>query len=110
MTKDPHTEAQKYSSEAALRSQLAIDLYAKAAALEKLALEGIEKNALRTRGILSVSYASLLSKARMFAEAEFVINQCLSDPEMPEHARVQLRELKKVVDFELIFTRTTHSR
>ncbi len=106
MTKDPHTEAQKYSSEAALRSQLkdpaAIDLYAKAAALEKLALGGLSKTALRTRGILSVSYTSLLYKARMFAEAEFAIYQCLSDPEMPDHARVQHRELLEVVGDELL--------
>jgi len=56
-------------------------LYAKAADLEKYALDQLPADRSRTRGILSVSLASLLFKARRFDEAETVIQKSLSPPD-----------------------------
>lgn len=105
-----HKKAQDLASAAALllRSNeraKARTLYARAAEHELLALKEIAADQIRTRGILMVSAASMLYKARLFDRAESTLFRFLSDEDVLAPARRQLRELLEVVWDERLLDR-----
>lgn len=76
----------------------AYNLYAVAAAEEEKALHAIDPTRRpRTWGILAVSVVSLFYKGTHYAEAERRALQFLNRNEIPDFARVQLKELLAVV-------------
>jgi hypothetical protein len=71
-------------------------LYRSAAELEVKALDSLPPDKLRTRGIIGVSAASLLFKAREFARAEELALQLLNG-RLLESAKVQLQSVLQAV-------------
>jgi len=115
MPSEKHREAEELSVAAAKemaegRLDDALKLYARAAELERAALEAIPAEKSRTRSILSVSVASLLYKAQMFEEAEIAIFRSLASQELLSWADLQLRELLQVVADERILAAELASR
>lgn len=97
-----HESAQGFAAQAELAAQQdqrveARELYEKAAALERVAFLQVSREKARTRGILAVSFVSMLYKGHLLAEAERELFKLLADDELPEMARRQLRELLEVV-------------
>lgn len=93
-----HTESERFAIEAqlALRARnavKAIELYKRAAEIERQALEQIDVSKARTRGITAVSAVALWFKAREYALAEQLAYSMLADPHIPEFARDELRNL-----------------
>jgi hypothetical protein len=95
-----HREAQELSARAELarlggRLEEARNLYAQAADRELTGLQGLPADKPRSRGILAVSYASLLFKAGLYDRAESAICGLLAVGFDPPY-RDQLRELLQV--------------
>ncbi len=106
MTMDGHREAQLFASRATLRVHEgdhggAQELFSQAADLEIRALEGFSLAKRRTWGILAVSAAALLYKARRYAEAERLLAGALSHDELAPDLLNQLRELLSTVRLNL---------
>ena len=75
------------------RQQEALDLYARAADAEELAVADLDTAKVRTLGISSVSAVSLYFKAAKFERAEEVAARWLGFNVLPAFAREQLRIL-----------------
>ena len=93
-----HTVSERLASEAqsALREgrqQEALDLYARAANAEELAVADLDTAKVRTLGVSSVSAVSLYYKAAKFDRAEEVAARWLGFDALPAFAREQLRNL-----------------
>lgn len=97
-----HSESERLSIEAqlALRTrstEQAIDLYRQAAEIEQRALEQIDVSKVRTRGITAVSAVALWFKAGVYERAEQLAYLMLADRNMPDFARVDLRDLVQAI-------------
>jgi hypothetical protein len=68
-------------------------LYARAAVLEHQALGVVDPLKARTRAVTAVSAVALFYKAAEYARAEQLAHSLLADPETPEFARRDLRDL-----------------
>lgn len=106
---EKHQSAQSLSTEAAAvlaegREDDAIELFAKAALLEKEAFGEISSGKKRTRSVLAVSFVSLFYKARQYDNAELEIFRLLGSKELLQWANDQLRELLEVIVDERILT------
>lgn len=93
-----HSLSEKFASAAdtATRAGDAVrahDLFTQAATEESAALDAVERDKQRTRGITAVSAVALWLKARDYAAAERLAHRCLQDREMPPFAEKQLRDL-----------------
>ena len=75
----------------------AADLYRQAAELEQKALDSLESNKTRTRGITAVSAVALWYKANEYTAAECLAYGLLADGGMPDFARDQLRNLVQAI-------------
>ena len=75
------------------RQREALDLYARAADAEELAVANLDTAKVRTLGISSVSAVSLYFKAAKFERAEEVAARWLGFNPLPAFAREQLRNL-----------------
>lgn len=97
-----HEKSQELAAQAAIAMRegdraKAQRLYAAAAKLEEEALIKLPDGVPRTKGILAVSLASLLYKAREYNRAEkWIMRAMLADDIFPP-ARLQLKELLEVV-------------
>lgn len=102
-----HVRAQELSAEAAAlvrdgHRKKALEIFAEAAKLEEMALEIVPQDRVRTRGILAVSVASLLYKAKKLREAQrFLFAVLASEKSVLAAQEAQLRELLEVVWDEL---------
>jgi tetratricopeptide (TPR) repeat protein len=97
-----HQQAQELAARAGLLAQdgrwaEALPLYERAAEWEKKALDQVPPDRVRTRGILGVSLASMLYKARSLERAETTIHALLSQSDLPPAARQELRDLLKAI-------------
>ena len=97
-----HTESERFAIEAQLalksrRTEQSIELYRKAAELEQSALEQIDISKARTRGITAVSAVALWFKAGVYERAEQLAHSMLADPQIPDFARVDLRDLVQAI-------------
>jgi len=98
-----HDRAQKLAAQAMLMAAqgddraAALRLYAEAAALEREAFLQVPADKARTRGILAVSFVSMLYKARELKQAESALYGLLAQDTFTAPARAQLRELLEVV-------------
>ncbi len=109
-----HQEAQALSAEAALLlSQgdllAARALFSRAADQELAALASLPEGRTRTRGIVAVSAASLLYKARRLQEAERTCFRFLGQENLPPFAEIQIREVIDAVSDEFFVETSTHS-
>lgn len=75
----------------------ASQLYRRAAELEKRALDQLDVSKPRTRGITAVSAVALWFKAGEYALAEQLAHSMLADPNMPDFARENLRDLVQAI-------------
>jgi len=101
MPNPEHQQAQELAASAELAkargdSEAAHSLYARAADLELEGFRQLSQNEPRSRGILAVSYAALLFKARLYDRAEVAICGLLADPGIPPEFRDELRDLLQV--------------
>lgn len=101
MPNDHHRKAQEHSAGAELAlargdRQAAEKSYLLAAELEGLALQDVPADRPRSRGILAVSYVSLLFKAARYERAERAVCGLLAEGAVGEPYREQLRELLMV--------------
>lgn len=101
MPNPEHQQAQVLAASAELakasgESEVARSLYARAADLELEGFRRLPQNEPRSRGILAVSSASLLFKARLYDRAEVAICGLLADAGIPPEFRDELRELLQV--------------
>ncbi|MBM4777045.1 MAG: hypothetical protein GQE15_05015 [Archangiaceae bacterium] len=107
MAGNDHQLAQDLSASAAAHlakgeRKKAHELFSKAADLEEKAFEAVPATRVRTRGILAVSAASLLYKARRLTDARrFLFKALASDEPLLPPQESQLRELLEVVWDEL---------
>lgn len=97
-----HTESERFAIEAdlALRSRnpgKAIELYKRAAEIERQALDQLDVSKARTRGITAISAVALWYKAHEYALAEQLAYSMLSDPNIPDFAREELRTLVQAI-------------
>src|SRR5262245_57724175 len=102
MSSPEHQQAQDLAAQAGLLAQAgrgseAVLLYQRAADWERKALQQIAPERVRTRGILAVSLAALLYKARALVEAETTICSFLAQSDLPAATRAELRELLRAV-------------
>lgn len=102
MLGEQHDRAQELAAQAMLAAQSddrerALELYAEAADLERTAFLQVPVEKVRTRGILAVSFVSMLYKAREYDRAESELYGLLAQEELKESAKAQLRELLEVV-------------
>jgi len=102
MLNSSHTHAERFAGDAELAARRgdideAIRLYQLAASWERKALATISVDQVRTRGILAISLASLLYKAREWGEAEQAIYEALANGPLHEAARLHLKDLLEVV-------------
>lgn len=74
----------------------AIDLFLRAAALEEQALEYIDQNQIRSRGIVGVSACSLYFKGRDLASAERLALSLMSTPLLPA-AKLEMQSVMQAV-------------
>lgn len=81
----------------------AVMLYRQAAELERRDFEVTPADKPKTRGILAVSHASLLYKARLYGAAAAAVDGYLVMPELLPGARRQLEELRDAI------TRSPHT-
>jgi hypothetical protein len=99
---DLHTESERLAIEAelALRARdagQAVELYRRAAEVERRALDQLDVSKARTRGITAVSAVALWFKAHEYALAEQLAHSMLADPHIPEFAREELRNLVQAI-------------
>ncbi len=99
---DLHSQSEQLAIEAGLALKArnlgsATALYQRAAELEQQALGKLDATKLRTRGITAVSAVALWFKAGEFASAERLAHAMLSDPELPEFAREDMRNLVQAI-------------
>lgn len=97
-----HSESEQIAIEAqlALRARnvgQAIELYKRAAEIERLALDQLDVSKTRTRGITAVSAVALWFKAGEYVLAEQLAHSMLADPHIPEFAREELRNLVQAI-------------
>lgn len=97
-----HAESEQLAIEAglALRARnagQAVELYKRAAEVERRALDQLDVSKARTRGITAVSAVALWFKAREYALAEQLAHSMLADPHIPEFAREELRNLVQAI-------------
>jgi hypothetical protein len=102
MINQDHTLAERFAAEASLllregRREEARARYKDAAEHERRALGAIPPEKVRTRGIIAVSAASLLYKARLLEQAEQLLYGFLGDSSFHAEHRSQLRELLEVI-------------
>ena len=102
MSSREHQQAQELAAQAGLladggRWSEGIPLYEKAAQLESQALDRLPAGRPRTRGVLGVSVASLLYKARRLDEAEAAIQTLLSRPDVSPAARRELQAILQAI-------------
>ena len=93
-----HAVSERLASEAQAvlregRQREALDLYARAAEAEELAIADLDAAKVRTLGISSVSAVSLYYKAAKFERAEKVAGHWLVCDALPAFAKEQLRNL-----------------
>lgn len=75
----------------------ATNLYRQAAELEQKALDSLEPDKVRTRGITAVSAVALWYKANEYTAAERLAYGLLADDDIPDFARDQLRNLVQAI-------------
>ena len=97
-----HAESEQLAIEAqlALRARNAghaVELYKRAAEVERRALDQLDVSKERTRGITAVSAVALWFKAGEFALAEQLAYSMLADPHIPDFAREELRNLVQAI-------------
>lgn len=97
-----HADSERLAIEAqlALRARnagQAVELYKRAAGIERQALDQLDVSKARTRGITAVSAVALWFKAREYALAEQLAHSMLADPHIPEFAREELRNLVQAI-------------
>lgn len=97
-----HAESERLAIEAqmALRARnsgQALDLYRRAAEMERRALDELDISKVRTRGITAVSAVALWFKAAEYAQAEQLAHLMLADPHVPDFAREDLRNLVQAI-------------
>jgi len=97
-----HGESERLAIEAqiALRARnagQAMQLYKRAAEIERRALDELDVSKPRTRGITAVSAVALWFKAGEYALAEQLAHSMLADPDMPDFARENLRDLVQAI-------------
>ena len=97
-----HAESEQLAIEAqlALRARnagKAIELYRRAAEVERRALDQLDVSKGRTRGITAVSAVALWFKAGEYALAEQLAHSMLADPHIPDFAREELRTLVQAI-------------
>lgn len=73
------------------------DLYKSAAQLEKQALDLLDADKTRTRGITAVSAVALWFKGGEYAQAEQIAHAALADATMPNFVRQELRNLVQAI-------------
>jgi hypothetical protein len=98
---DHHSLSEKLAVDAELARRsgqivLAESLYRKSAIEEVAALEALESDKARTRGITAVSAVALWYKGREFSYAERLAHRCLG-VELPAFAEIQLRDLLSAI-------------
>lgn len=99
---DLHAESEQLAIEAqlALRARnadRAVELYKRAAEVERRALDQLDVSKERTRGITAVSAVALWFKAGEYALAEKLAYSMLADPHIPEFSREELRNLVQAI-------------
>jgi hypothetical protein len=97
-----HSESERLAIEAhlALRERntsQALDLYKRAAETERRALDLLDISKVRTRGITAVSAIALWFKAGEYAYAEQLAHLMLADPDIPDFAREDIRNLVQAI-------------
>lgn len=97
-----HAESEQLAIEAqlALRARnagQAVELYKRAAEVERRALDQLDVSKARTRGITAVSAVALWFKAGEYALAEQLAHSMLADPHIPDFAREELRNLVQAI-------------
>lgn len=99
---DLHGESERLAIEAQLalknrNAGRAIELYKRAAEIEQRALDQLDVSKTRTRGITAVSAVALWFKAGEYVLAEQLAHSMLADPNIPEFAREELRNLVQAI-------------
>lgn len=97
-----HAESERLAIEAQLAlkahdARRAIELYKQAAEIEQQALAELDASKMRTRGIAAVSAVALWFKAREYVFAERLAHSTLADPQVPDFAREELRNLVQAI-------------
>lgn len=97
-----HRESEQFSMEAHLALNVgdkdrAYDLFRQAAQAERRALDRLDVAKARTRGITAVSAVALWFKAEDYDQAEQLAYSMLGDPNIPEFARADLRNLVQAI-------------
>ena len=99
---EEHSKAQELSSQAALLVQNgkmaeARKLFFQASKLESAAIQQTPDSQPRAKGILVISYVSMLFKARRYNYAQTVISVHLAQGYLPPSARKALNDLRKLI-------------
>lgn len=97
-----HAESERLAIEAQLTLRernvgQALKLYKQAADVERRALDQLDKSKVRTRGVTAVSAVALWFKAGEYSLAEQLAHLMLADPDIPEFAREELRNLVQAI-------------
>jgi hypothetical protein len=97
-----HSESERIAIEAqlALRARnagQAIELYKRAAEIERRALDQLDVSKTRTRGITAVSAVALWFKAGEYVLAEQLAHSMLADQHIPDFSREDLRNLVQAI-------------
>lgn len=97
-----HAESERLAIEAqmSLKSNdkaKALDLYEQAAEIERQALDILDVSKTRTRGITAVSAIALWFKAEDYVKAEQLAHSMLADPNCPDFAREDIRNLVQAI-------------
>ena len=97
-----HSESERIAIEAqlALRARnagQAIELYRRAAEIERRALDQLDVSKTRTRGITAVSAVALWFKAGEYVLAEQLAHSMLADQHIPDFSREELRNLVQAI-------------
>ena len=97
-----HTESERLAIEAQQATQSrnagqAEELYKRAAELERRALDELDVSKTRTRGITAVSAVALWFKGGDYSHAEQLAYSMLADPQIPDFAREDLRNLVQAI-------------
>ncbi len=102
---DYHRQSERFSSDAEVAARRgergqALELYAKAAQVEELALQEVELTKFRTYGITAVSAVSLHFKASEWEMARNLAYRCLGSGRLPNFAYRQIEELIDSIKIE----------
>src|SRR5712664_1212500 len=97
-----HSESERLAIEAesslrARNAAKAIELYKRAAEIERRALDLLDVSKVRTRGITAVSAVALSFKAAEYTLAEQLAYSMLADTHIPDFAREELRTLVQAI-------------